>query len=107
MAFRMASFSPVSFWAFLEAGFIGLEIAEFERIGRFQLGIDDFIARFQQQVDTRSRTDAEVMTTLRADVEIRFEISLEDHLIAAVALDPETFSADCLLSLVLDFVLLA
>jgi hypothetical protein len=92
-AFRIASSRPVCFLRRAQALLVGLHVGKVQRIGRAQAAIHQFIAGFEQQFDALAGADLEVMLALRANVQVGFEIGLEDGLAAAQALDPQALGA--------------
>ena len=84
---------------------VALKVGKVERIGGAKFEVDEFVSRFQQQVDAAAGVDAKVMATLGADVEVLLKVLLEDSLAATAALDPEAFGADRLTSVIDDLVI--
>src|SRR5882757_2737334 len=87
--------------------FIGLQIGEVERIGRFEFEIDELVAGFEQGSDARTGVDLEVVAALWADVLVGIQIGLPDDLATVRALDPEALGADGLLLVVDNLVVFA
>ena len=77
-----------------EAFAIGLAIDEVERVGGFEVAIDEGVTRLQQQRDALARTHLEVFATFGADVEVGVDVGFEEDLSAAVTLAPEALGAD-------------
>ncbi len=77
-----------------EAFAIGLAIDEVERVGGFEIAIDEGVTRLQQQRDALARAHLEVFATFGADVEVGVDVGFEEDLSAAVTLAPEALGAD-------------
>ena len=63
----------------------------------FEFQINQLVAGIQQRSDAAACVDLVVTAALGADLLIVFQISLEDVLLAALALDPQALGADTLL----------
>ena len=70
---------------FGEAFFIGLEVGELERVSRFEFEVDELIAGFEEVFDAAAGVEAEVIAALGTDLEIGFEIGLEEDRAAGSA----------------------
>jgi len=77
-----------------EALLVGLNVGEIERIGGAQASIYQGVTGFEQEFNAFAGADLEVMTALGANVDIGFELSLEEDASAAWALNPEALRFD-------------
>src|ERR1035438_5037920 len=77
-----------------------LQVRKIQRVRRAELQVHQFVARRQQQRNPPPRIDAEVVAAIRADVQILFQVLLEDCLPATAALCPQAFGAHRLLPVV-------
>ncbi len=76
---------------------IRLYIDKLERVGGYELEVNQLVPRLEQAGDAAARIQAEMVSTLGADLEVVFEVFLEDGLPAAFALLPQPFGAHVLL----------
>src|ERR1700739_288144 len=76
---------------------VGLQVGEIERIRRPKPTDDQFVSRIQQQIQSLSRADLEVVLALGADIHVGLKVSLPDRLPASRTLHPQALGADTLL----------
>ncbi len=92
---------------FGEAAGVGLEVGELEGIGGAEFEVDELVAGLEQIVDAVAGVDAVVVAAARADLEVGFNLCLEDDLLAGRATGPKSFGADGLFGVVDDLVVFA
>src|ERR1700733_3331942 len=80
-----------------QAALVRLDVVEVQRIGGLQFQINQLVARLEQRSNAAACVDLVVAAALGADLLVVFQISLEDVLLSALALDPQALGADTLL----------
>ena len=78
----------------LKAIFVGFEVDEAERVSGAKAGVDELIAGVQQHIDALAGADLEVMAAVRTDLQVGFEVGVEDRFAALRTLGPQTFGAN-------------
>ena len=72
---------------FFQPVLIGLDIDKLERIGGYKLQINQLVARLEQAGYAAARIQPKMVSTLGADLEVRFEIGFKE-----IGHNPRTFA---------------
>src|ERR1700735_5251890 len=75
---------------------VGLDIDKLQRVSGYELQVHQLVPRFQKAGDAAARVQPEMVSALGADLQVSFELGLEDVLPTALALLPQTLSANTL-----------
>src|SRR6185437_12354488 len=78
----------------VKAVLVGLEVCEVERVGGAKACVDEFVAGVEQHLDALTGADLEVIAAVRTDLEVGFEVGVEDWLAALGTLGPESLGAN-------------